>query len=182
MYLRKASADELDLVLSIIEDGKKQLADAGIDQWQNEYPNRDTIKADIDAGHAVIYNSDDHETLGVASVVPSPDSAYDALKGDWLVHTDKYVTVHRVAIFSHHQGQGYASKLFQDLFTYIAKNHPESESIRIDTHRDNAKMQHLIVKNGFQKVGEITGAYHPDDVIFVYEKDLKLANVAAHAS
>ena len=182
MYLRKAKADELDLVLSIIEDGKQQLADAGIDQWQNDYPNKDTIKADIDAGRAVIYNSDDHETLGVASVVLAPDHAYDTLQGDWLVHTDKYVTVHRVAIFSHHQGKGYASKLFQDLFAYIANNHPESESIRIDTHKDNAKMQHLIEKNGVQKVGEIVGVYHPDDACYVYEKDLKHANVTAHAS
>lgn len=182
MYLRKAKADELELVLSIIEDGKKQLADAGIDQWQDDYPNVDTIKADIDAGRAVIYNSDDHETLGVASVVVAPDHAYDTLQGDWLVNTDKYVTVHRVAIFSHHQGKGYASKLFQDLFTYIAQNHPESESIRIDTHRDNAKMQHLIEKNGFQKVGEIIGVYNPTDICFVYEKDIKNANITAHAS
>ncbi|GEO75305.1 acetyltransferase [Levilactobacillus namurensis DSM 19117] len=182
MYLRKAKPDELELVLDIIEDGKKQLADAGIDQWQNDYPNRETIMDDINAGRAVIYNSDDHETLGVASVVQAPDHSYDTLDGGWLVNTDHYVAVHRVAIFSHHQGKGYASKLFQDLFAYIAKNHPESQSIRIDTHQDNAKMQHLIVKNGFTKVGAINGVYQPDDACFVYEKDLRQAHITADAS
>jgi RimJ/RimL family protein N-acetyltransferase len=172
MYLRKAKIEELDLVCDIIEDGKKQLADAGIDQWQNEYPNRNVIKGDIEDGRAVIYNSDDHETLGVAAVIEAPDHAYDTLQGEWQTETDKYVTVHRVAIFSHHQGKGYASQLFRDLFDYIAENHPEAESIRIDTHRDNAKMQHLIEKFGFVKAGQIVGVYHPDDVCFVYEKVL----------
>ncbi|MEN2366845.1 GNAT family N-acetyltransferase [Levilactobacillus brevis] len=170
MYLHKAKIEELDLVCDIIEDGKQQLADAGIDQWQDNYPNRDVIKDDIANGRAVIYNSDDHETLGVAAIVQAPDHSYDTLQGEWLKQTDKYVTVHRVAIFSHHQGQGYASKLFQDLFSYIGEHHPESESIRIDTHKDNKKMQHLIEKFGFQKVGEIVGVYNPSDICFVYEE------------
>jgi RimJ/RimL family protein N-acetyltransferase len=170
MYLRKAKAEEIDLVCDIIEDGKKQLADAGIDQWQNNYPNRAVIEGDIEDGRAVIYNSDDHETLGVAAVIEAPDHAYDTMKGDWLSDTTKYVTVHRVAIFSHHQGKGYASQLFRDLFDYIDEHHPEAQSIRIDTHRDNLKMQHLIEKFGFKKVGQIDGVYHPDDVCFVYEK------------
>lgn len=173
MYLRKAKIEELDLVCDIIEDGKQQLADAGIDQWQDNYPNRETIQADIDLGRATIFNSDDHETLGVAAVVQAPDDSYDTLIGDWLKDTDKYVTVHRVAIFSHHQGKGYASKLFRELFTYIAEHHPEAESIRIDTHRDNTKMQHLIEKFGFQKVGRIVGVYQPTDECYVYEKLLK---------
>ncbi|GEO69486.1 GNAT family N-acetyltransferase [Levilactobacillus acidifarinae] len=177
MYLRKAKADELDLVCDIIEDGKKQLADAGIDQWQDNYPNRDTIQTDIDLGRATIFNSDDHETLGVAAVVQAPDNSYDTLIGDWLKDTEKYVTVHRVAIFSHHQGKGYASKLFQELFTYIAEHHPEVESIRIDTHRDNTKMQHLIEKFGFTKVGRIVGVYQPTDECYVYEKLIKNTQV-----
>ncbi|WP_125547367.1 GNAT family N-acetyltransferase [Levilactobacillus lindianensis] len=170
MYLRKAKPEELDLICDIIEDGKKQLADAGIDQWQNEYPNRDVIASDIDNGRAVIYNSDDHETLGVAAVIEAPDNSYDTLEGKWLSDTTKYVTVHRVAIFSHHQGKGYASQLFRDLFDYIAENHPDADSIRIDTHKDNAKMQHLIEKFGFQRVGRIVGVYHPTDECYVYEK------------
>lgn len=173
MYLRKATPDELDLVLDIIEDGKQQLADAGIDQWQNDYPNKDVIKDDLAHGRAVIYNSDDHETLGVAAVLEAPDASYDTLRGNWILDTDQYVTVHRVAIFSHHQGKGYASQLFRDLFAYIEKNHPEAKSIRIDTHKDNAKMQHLIEKFGFEKVGDIVGVYHPDDACYVYEKVLQ---------
>ena len=98
MYLRKAKAEEIDLVCDIIEDGKKQLADAGIDQWQNNYPNRAVIEGDIEDGRAVIYNSDDHETLGVAAVIEAPDHAYDTMKGEWLSDATKYVTVHRVAI------------------------------------------------------------------------------------
>jgi len=170
MYLRKAKEDELDLVCDIIEDGKQQLADAGIDQWQNDYPNRDVIKEDIAAGRAVIYNSDDHETLGVAAVMTAPDTSYDTLQGEWLKQTDKFVTIHRVAIFSHHQGKGYASQLFRDLFDYVVENHPDCESIRIDTHKDNGKMQHLIEKFGFERVGKIVGVYHPADVCYVYEK------------
>ncbi|MFC6207332.1 GNAT family N-acetyltransferase [Levilactobacillus tongjiangensis] len=170
MYLRKARMEELDLVCDIIEDGKQQLADAGIDQWQDDYPNRNIIKGDIEDGRAVIYNSDDHETLGVAVINEAPDHAYDTMEGEWLRPSDKYVTVHRVAIFSHHQGKGYASQLFRDLFDYIAENHSTSDSIRIDTHRDNTKMQYLIEKFGFKRVGKIVGVYQPTDYCYVYEK------------
>jgi len=80
------------------------------------------------------------------------------------------VTVHRVAIFSHHQGKGYASQLFRALFDYFAEHHSTTDSIRIDTHRDNTKMQYLIEKFGFKRVGKIVGVYQPTDYCYVYEK------------
>lgn len=79
------------------------------------------------------------------------------------------MVIHRVAIHSEHAGHGYASGLFVALIDYIKEQRPEILSIRIDTHEDNAPMQHLIEKYGFHRVGTLHGVYRPNEISFVYE-------------
>lgn len=170
MHLHQATEKERQLIFNIILDGKQQLSDAGIDQWQTEYPKMSVIDQDIAKGQAFIFDSEDHETVGTAAIIKAPDEAYDAMTGEWSDTTAQYMSIHRVAIYSHHKGKGYASRLFEALFNYIEQHHPEITSIRIDTHQDNDKMQYLIKKVGFEEVGKMHGFYHPNDVSYVYEK------------
>ncbi|MEY8441504.1 GNAT family N-acetyltransferase [Lactobacillaceae bacterium 24-114] len=169
MQLRKATMDDLDTVVDILRDGQNQLAERGIDQWQGDYPNVEHIKEDIQHGWAYLVESDDSQTVGALAIVDAPDHSYDELDGKWLLDTDKYKVIHRVAIHSKHAGKGYASRLFESVIDYIKDNRPEVESLRIDTHKDNKIMQHLITKNGFTKVGELHGVYRPEEESFVYE-------------
>lgn len=169
MHLEQAHLNDLERVIEILKDGRNQLAERGIDQWQGDYPNRDHIKEDIENGYAYLVHSDDHETVGAFAMVPAPDQTYDALDGQWEIETDQYVVIHRVAIHSEHAGHGYASGLFVALIDYIKEQRPEILSIRIDTHEDNAPMQHLIEKYGFHRVGTLHGVYRPNEISYVYE-------------
>ncbi len=168
MQIKQATMNNLDQILEILRDGRDQLASQGIDQWQGDYPNVEHVKEDINHGWAYLAQADDDETVGVLSIVEAPDHSYDELDGDWLIDTDKYVVIHRVAIHSNHTGKGYASALFTSVINYIKTHRPEIKSIRIDTHEDNKAMQHLITKNGFTKVGELHGVYRPDENSYVY--------------
>ncbi|WEV70272.1 GNAT family N-acetyltransferase [Lactobacillus sp. ESL0785] len=169
MQLRKATMVDFDQIMDILKDGANQLAESGVNQWQGDYPSPDQIKEDIKNGWAYLAVSDDRETVGAISIVPAPDHAYDQLNGAWLTQTDKYLVIHRVAIHSKHAGNGYATKLLQAVITEIKDNHPEIDSLRIDTHEDNKAMQHLINKMGFKQVGTLHGVYRADETSYVYE-------------
>ena len=169
MKLKKATMEDYDQIMDILKDGSNQLAEQGIDQWQGDYPNADVVKKDIENGWAILAQSDDDQTVGYVAVVDGPDESYAKMKGKWIIDTDKYVVLHRVAVHSKHTGHGYASKLFVSVLDYIKEHRTDIETIRIDTHIDNKIMQHLITKHGFKKVGEVYGYYRPDEVLYVYE-------------
>ena len=169
MKLRQATMADFDRIMSILKDGANQLAERGVDQWQGDYPSPDQIKEDIENGFAYLAVSEDGETVGAISVVEAPDHSYDQLDGEWLIETDKYVVIHRVAIHSQHAGHGYATKLLEAVIKYIRDHRQDIDSIRIDTHEDNKAMQHLIDKMGFKRVGQLNGVYRPKEISYVYE-------------
>ncbi len=77
-----------------------------------DYPNVTHVKEDIENGYAYLVKADDGQTVGTLAIVEAPDYFYDKLNGKWLINTENYVVIHRVAIHSRHAGKGYASKLF----------------------------------------------------------------------
>lgn len=169
MKIRKANAADFDKVMEILQDGRAQLAERGIDQWQGDYPNPDHVKEDIANGYAYLAKADDGETVGTLTIIPAPDHFYDQLDGAWQIETDQYVTVHRVAIHSDHTGHGYASQLYQAVIDYFQSGLSDIKSVRVDTHEDNLPMQHLIQKSGFKRVGTLHGVYRPNETSYVYE-------------
>lgn len=104
MKLKKATMEDYDQIMTILRDGSNQLAEQGIDQWQGDYPNPDVVKNDIKNGWAYLAESADGMTVGTIAIVDGPDHSYDTMKGNWLIDTDKYVVLHRVAIHSSHAG------------------------------------------------------------------------------
>ena len=130
MKIRQATMNDYNQIMAILKDGANQLAERGVDQWQGDYPSPDQIKDDIEKGFAYLAVSTDGETVGAISIVEAPDHSYDNLKGKWLLNTDKYVVIHRVAIHSKHAGNGYATKLLTEVIDYIRDNRKDIDSIR----------------------------------------------------
>ena len=110
MQIKQAKMDDLNQIMEILRDGRNQLAEQGIDQWQGDYPNEEHIKEDIEKGFAYLVQSQDDEIVGALSIVEAPDHSDDELNGDWLIDTDRYVVIHRVAIHSNHAGKGYENR------------------------------------------------------------------------
>ena len=79
------------------------------------------------------------------ALFPSPEPTYDVIDGAWL--TDgPYGVIHRMASYPEVHG------IFSAVIDYAASRY---EHLRIDTHRDNRIMQHLIEKHGFTYCGII---------------------------
>lgn len=150
MEIRLAFPNEVDEIMQVIEEAKKCLADAGSTQWQNGYPNTDTIIDDIISGQAYVA-LEEGELLAYAAVTKSPEKAYEAIyDGNWEGKEAEYLVFHRIAVASDVQGQGVAQTFLEGLiegFDYL--------DFRSDTHDQNKVMQHIFEKLGFKQVGKV---------------------------
>ena len=150
MEIRLAFPNEVDAIMQVIEEAQKCLADAGSTQWQNGYPNTETIIDDIISGQAYVA-LEEGELLAYAAVTKSPEKAYEAIyDGNWEGKEAEYLVFHRIAVASDVQGQGVAQTFLEGLiegFDYL--------DFRSDTHDQNKVMQHIFEKLGFKQVGKV---------------------------
>lgn len=153
---RRATPEDLPRMLEIFEDGRRALAGRGVDQWQDGYPQRALLEADIANGDTWLL-CDGAAIVATAAFCFGEDSSYAVLHGGaW--HTDgPYAALHRIAVADGQTGKGAAGKLYTH-FEEMARKAGVS-SLRVDTHRDNLVMQSFLQRRGFAKCGVI---YLPD--------------------
>lgn len=151
MLLRKAERSELPLVWAIIQFAIEQRRLDGSAQWQDGYPNTDTLNNDLDKGAAYVLEADG-ELLLYAAILFEPEPAYEAIEGRWLTN-GPYMVLHRVAVSPKAKGKGIATAFFrmaEDLCR--ARGVP---SIKVDTNFDNAPMLRIMDKLGYTYCGEV---------------------------
>ena len=84
------------------------------------------------------------------ALIPGPEPTYSFIEGDWP-NDDPYYVIHKIA--APISGRNVASKLFDWAFEHIATT--GFSTIRIDTHRDNCIMKHILTKYGYTECGVI---------------------------
>lgn len=145
MKIRNAVISELEEILAIYELARAFMKETGNpDQWRNTYPTPQIVKDDIKKEELyVLYDEEGIE--GVFVFINGPDPTYDYIDGNWL-DDEPYCAVHRVA--SAQKKKGVLRAVMDYAFS-------RSDSIKIDTHKDNAVMQHQLEKYGFKRCGII---------------------------
>ncbi len=68
MKFRKSIKSDINPIMNIIRQAQDYLKEQGIDQWQNNYPNIDTINEDIDNGNSYAL-VDNGKILGTVAVI-----------------------------------------------------------------------------------------------------------------
>ncbi len=145
MIIARATINDLDKIMEIIDEAKEYLKSQNIDQWQDGYPNRDVLANDINNKNLFVVKED--EIMGLfclSDYEETYDTIYD---GKWNSDTH-YVVVHRIALENKYKGRGVAKFIFDE----IKKTYPY---IRVDTHRENLSMQKCLKNNGFKYCGII---------------------------
>lgn len=89
---------------------------------------------------------DDGRLCGVFAFILGEDPTYRKIDGAWL-NDEPYGTVHRIA------GDGSARGIFARCVEFCSS---KTTNLRMDTHRDNHTMLHLLEKHGFTRCGIIT--------------------------
>lgn len=56
--IRLSEEKDIDDIMAAVKYAQKYFKSAGIDQWQDGYPNRDSITSDIQRGESYIFESD----------------------------------------------------------------------------------------------------------------------------
>jgi Acetyltransferase (GNAT) family. len=166
LIFRTASFDDLESIMEIIDDAKQTLKSRGIDQWQDGYPNRDSIIPDIENQVGTVACINDF-IVAYAAIVWSGEPTYNDLReGQWLSDSD-YVVVHRLCIRKGHTHHGYATGIMRHIEQ--AAKERNITSFKIDTHADNQQMRNMLQKSGFRYCGIV---YYDHGRRLAYEKPL----------
>lgn len=152
MKFRKAVESDIEDIMNIINKAQSYLKGLGIDQWQNNYPNCDVIKKDIDNGDSYVLEKDG-KLLGTVAVIFDGEKTYDIIyNGQWL-SDGEYATIHRLAVDSNYRGLGISSIILENIKKMCIENN--INSIKVDTHSGNLPMQKFLQKHGFIRCGII---------------------------
>jgi Cof subfamily protein (haloacid dehalogenase superfamily) len=154
LILRPTCEGDLPEVMRIIADAQADFRARGIDQWQNGYPNEQSIRGDIARGESYVVTRGE-QVVATAMITFAPDPNYAVIyNGEWLLAEPKsYATIHRIAVDLGERGQGIAEWIVGQTERMCRKR--GADSLRIDTHRDNRSMQRVAEKNGMTLCGII---------------------------
>lgn len=151
-------------IMAIIEMARTIMQECGnAHQWTNGYPNKDTITNDIEGEDGFVIEDDDGKIVAYYAFKSGPAPNCQTIKdGQWFdsgvnkLGRCSYSVIHRIASLPNVHG------VFDEIMRHCTLF---SNNIRIDTHRDNHIMQHLVEKYGFVYCG----------IIFTEQGDERLA-------
>ena len=151
MDLRKAYSSEITPIWEILQQAIEQRRQDGSDQWQNGYPNQQTVNDDIASGYGYVLTNN-NLIIAYAAIIFGVEPAYNEIEGQWLT-SGSYVVIHRVATSNAVKGQGVATKLFKLIESLAIERNVFS--IKVDTNFDNIPMLKLLERLGYSYCGEI---------------------------
>ena len=148
MTIRKSTIADITVMQQIFTEAKaKMRASGNMLQWTGGYPSDDVLKHDIERGFSHVVEDDDGLVIATFVLAICQDPTYKRIyEGAWIDDTKPYGTIHRIA--SREGVHGVMAMVLQWAFGQI-------DNIRVDTHRDNMPMQHLLLKYGFSYCGII---------------------------
>lgn len=156
MELRRAELRDVPAIAELYDEARAALREAGVDQWQDGYPNGSDAERDIAAGTGYVLE-EQGKVLAFACLDFGVEPTYDVIEqGSWLGQGE-YGFLHRVAVSGSAKGKGAAGMFFDEL-----KRQARARGVNIirgDTHRDNRPMQRVMAKNGL----EYRGIIHLED-------------------
>lgn len=164
--VRVATMDDFDAIRAMYARARELMAANGNPtQWADRFPLDSTVCNDIEEGRARLLidhagNADDtaadtsagtdtptdaERILAVFVLCPGPDPSYATIDGAWL-DDDDYMAVHRVA------ASGLGPHAGRDCLDWAVAHYG---NVRMDTHRNNRAMQHVLESSGFTRCGVI---------------------------
>lgn len=149
--LREALIPEVGHIWEIVQQAIDRRRKEGSEQWQNGYPNRETIKTDITKHFGYVLTVD-NEIAVYTALIMNDEPAYSSIEGAWLTNGE-FVVIHRVAVHEKFSGKGLVKILFDKIedFTRAQNIH----SIKVDTNFDNLAMLKILESKGYSYCGEV---------------------------
>lgn len=152
MLFRAAATTDLDSMEHIIDQAKAALGRAGIDQWQDGYPDRAALDEDVRLGDAYVLE-ENGVVVGTVAVSFAGEPVYKDLTGGAWLSDGAYAVVHRMALADSHKGRGLSALFLKEIEALcVTRNVP---SIKVDTHPQNMIMQALLTRSDYVPCGTV---------------------------
>ncbi|MDD7795386.1 GNAT family N-acetyltransferase [Clostridium sp. 'White wine YQ'] len=152
MEFRKTIKADMEEIMNIISQAQAYFKEQGIDQWQNNYPNVETINNDIINEHSYVLLKDNN-IVATAAISFDGEKTYDAIyEGQWISNNE-FAVIHRIAVHGDYKGLGLSSEIIKNVEKLCLDK--GVYSIKVDTHEENISMQKLLKKNSFKYCGII---------------------------
>lgn len=145
MIIKKANQEDLKPLLPLYEKSRQLMKEAGnASQWGDGYPSEERLMMDLaqESLYKVLVND---QIIGGFMFGLGPEEEYKSLEGSWL-NESPYFVIHRITAPE-------AKGVTREIFAWAKK---QTDNLRIDTHKDNMIMRHILEREGFTYVGEIT--------------------------
>ena len=164
--VRRGRAEEVGAIMVLIARCVEAMQAGGSDQWDEHYPSREIIAADLAAGTLYVCEEEGE----VAAIVVLDEKQAGQYAGIiWAEREGPQLVMHRLAVHPDRQGRGHARRLIA--FAEACANEQGYAAIRLDTYERNVSALKLYTSLGYDRRGEIdypgrTGCFP------VFEKDL----------
>ncbi len=141
--IRLAKKEELQEILNVFKIAREFMKTTGNpNQWGDNYPSKEILEEDILLNRLFVFQ-ENNEILGAFVYFCGVEPTYNKIDGAWRDNSP-YGVIHRVA------NSGKIKGMVQKIVDFADNPH-----LRIDTHKDNSVMQHVLEKNGFYPCGII---------------------------
>lgn len=167
--IRKASPEDVGELLGLVRCCVRGMREAGIDQWDDVYPDEQTIRDDVVAGTAHV-SVDDEGIAGMVVLNEQQDPTYVAVPWQYV---GRVGVVHRLMVRPAQEGRGVG----RDLLRFAEQRAMEVgyDCIRLDAFPKNPRAIRLYERAGYRLAGHVEMRKGMFDC---FEKDLRMANNA----
>jgi GNAT superfamily N-acetyltransferase len=148
---RKATTLEIQAIWEILKQAIARRKQDGSEQWQDGYPNLQSVQNDVEKGHGFVL-TEGETIIGYTAILINDEPEYAKIKGEWLSNTD-FVVFHRVALSEGYLGKGLAKKMLEYIEEFALNNN--IFSVKADTNFDNIAMLKIFEKSGYKYCGKV---------------------------
>ena len=148
--IRKANMNDLESIMKIIKSTVEEMKTYNNTQWDENYPLEKDFVSDIKKQDLYIYEVDG-EVAGFICLNYEEPEEYLGL--NWSSNK-KAMVIHRMAVNPNFRKTGIASKLVDFAEKLAVENNVSY--LKSDTYSINSKMNLLLTKCGFTKIGEMS--------------------------
>ena len=144
--IRLAEQSDLPRLMEVYAAAREFMVRTGNPhQWAGGHPAASLLTADIPKKQLYVVEENGF-VHGAFAFIIGDDPTYAYIEnGAWLSDAP-YGTIHRIA------SDGTSPGMFGDVLAFCREIQPH---VRIDTHKDNKVMQHIVTKHGFRYCGVI---------------------------
>jgi ribosomal protein S18 acetylase RimI-like enzyme len=152
LAVRLATIADVDAVMRLVSDCIADMRRAGIEQWDDIYPDRTTLLDDAQVGTLYVASLDGDPIVGCLVVNEHQSPEYNHVP--WTLEGTKIAVVHRLMVEPRCQKRGLA----RELMGFAERRAVElgCDVIRLDAFTANPRALRLYQRLGYHDAGSVT--------------------------